>query len=234
MLTYMGIFYWCIMPRKCKCDQNCCLLHDSCSCGSIKQVSSKFCRSCYTFKNKQCLCCNNILKYSEFPRNKESEDGLRSLCRDCCGKSCNRNRLKDKCRCGNNMRIDATQCILCVKELYEKNILENITPIKDYLYKDKKNPSYRSKIRNHARRVIEIFKVNTDVCTCCPFNFGLQVCHIKSIKDFDEDTPINVVNHPDNLVILCPNCHWLQDHGYPTIENIVDYLKQNNLPYNSI
>ena len=40
-----------------------------------------------------------------------------------------------------------------------------------------------------------------------------EVCHIKAVSDFSEDTPITVINHIDNLVALCPNHHWEFDNG---------------------
>jgi hypothetical protein len=32
------------------------------------------------------------------------------------------------------------------------------------------------------------------------------------ISSFADDTPIDVINAPDNLLALCPNCHWEFDH----------------------
>jgi hypothetical protein len=36
---------------------------------------------------------------------------------------------------------------------------------------------------------------------------------MRSLTSFPLDTPIAVVNDLDNLVGLCPNCHWEFDHG---------------------
>ena len=33
---------------------------------------------------------------------------------------------------------------------------------------------------------------------------------------FSEDTPVSVINTPDNLRWLCPNCHWELDNGLRT------------------
>lgn len=50
-------------------------------------------------------------------------------------------------------------------------------------------------------------------CQNCGYDKHTEVCHIKDISTFSEDTLISVVNSPDNLVRLCPNCHWEFDHG---------------------
>jgi hypothetical protein len=50
-------------------------------------------------------------------------------------------------------------------------------------------------------------------CSKCGYSKHLEICHIKPIQDFDEDTPIAVINSLDNLVALCPNCHWEFDNG---------------------
>ena len=49
-------------------------------------------------------------------------------------------------------------------------------------------------------------------CSRCPYSKHVEVAHIKAIASFSEDTLLSVVNHPDNLVVLCPNCHWELDN----------------------
>jgi predicted restriction endonuclease len=50
-------------------------------------------------------------------------------------------------------------------------------------------------------------------CSVCGYSRHFEVCHVRSIQDFPENTPMSVVNSVDNLVALCPNCHWEFDHG---------------------
>jgi predicted HNH restriction endonuclease len=40
------------------------------------------------------------------------------------------------------------------------------------------------------------------------------VCHIKPISSFEETVYLSVINSQDNLVLLCPNCHWEFDNGH--------------------
>lgn len=46
----------------------------------------------------------------------------------------------------------------------------------------------------------------------------MEICHIKPISEFSDDTLIAIINHPDNIVILCPNCHWEFDNGLLKID----------------
>jgi 5-methylcytosine-specific restriction endonuclease McrA len=50
-------------------------------------------------------------------------------------------------------------------------------------------------------------------CCKCGYTKHFEVCHIKPIQDFPDDTDMSVVNALDNLAALCPNCHWEFDHG---------------------
>ena len=73
-------------------------------------------------------------------------------------------------------------------------------------------------IRRHARQKFIVSKKITK-CMKCPYDKHIEVAHIKAIKDFPLDTPINIVNAEENILLLCPNCHWEFDHGN-------DYLKK--------
>lgn len=67
-------------------------------------------------------------------------------------------------------------------------------------------------IRKLARRAYDASD-RPKRCAKCGYSKHFEICHIKSIKDFPDDTPMSVVNAPENLIALCPNCHWEFDHG---------------------
>jgi 5-methylcytosine-specific restriction endonuclease McrA len=67
-------------------------------------------------------------------------------------------------------------------------------------------------IRNLARRAYYASD-KPQHCVQCGYSRHIEVCHLKSIQDFPESTTISVINSLDNLVALCPNCHWELDHG---------------------
>ena len=50
-------------------------------------------------------------------------------------------------------------------------------------------------------------------CAKCGYSKHFEVCHVRPILDFPDETTISTVNALDNLVALCPNCHWEFDHG---------------------
>lgn len=51
------------------------------------------------------------------------------------------------------------------------------------------------------------------VCANCGYAKHVEICHIQPINTFPDDTPVAVINALENLVALCPNCHWEFDHG---------------------
>ncbi|MEO1286206.1 MAG: HNH endonuclease [Chloroflexota bacterium] len=76
-----------------------------------------------------------------------------------------------------------------------------------------------SQIRDRARRRYR----NSDrsqSCERCGYKKHIEICHIKAIADYPLETPVSEVNDLNNLVGLCPNCHWELDHGELTIEEI--------------
>ncbi len=50
-------------------------------------------------------------------------------------------------------------------------------------------------------------------CFVCGYDKYIEVCHIIGISTFNENTLITQINSIDNLIALCPNCHWEFDHG---------------------
>lgn len=57
-------------------------------------------------------------------------------------------------------------------------------------------------------------------CINCGYFTHYEICHIKAISEFDLDTPISTINDINNLMALCPNCHWEFDNGFLTLEDI--------------
>ena len=58
----------------------------------------------------------------------------------------------------------------------------------------------------------------------CGYDKHVEICHIKSIGSFPTDTIVSDINSLDNLLSLCPNCHYEFDHNRLTLEEI----KANN------
>jgi hypothetical protein len=76
---------------------------------------------------------------------------------------------------------------------------------------------FKSRVTGHARRVYEKEHGHAK-CVRCDFP-AITVSHKRAVADFPDDALIKDINAPDNLLGLCPNCHWMWDKGYLTEEN---------------
>ena len=77
--------------------------------------------------------------------------------------------------------------------------------------------SFRKKFKNkyqfHARvRSLARLKKKLTPCEKCGYSIHVEVCHIVSVKDFDQEKSVAELNSPSNLICLCPNCHWEFDN----------------------
>ena len=72
-----------------------------------------------------------------------------------------------------------------------------------------KGDSSHREIRNHA---VYVAKHRPRVCISCGYNKFAETAHIRPVADFPATATFAEINHPTNLVMLCPNCHWEFDH----------------------
>lgn len=105
--------------------------------------------------------------------------------------------------CGVPVRYGYKYCTDCYNTIYR---LANRT-IESIQGKAKYQVSAR--IRQHAR--VSAGKIES--CAVCGYSAHVEICHIKPIASYSPDTTIGEVNHPSNLVGLCPNHHWELDNG---------------------
>lgn len=66
-------------------------------------------------------------------------------------------------------------------------------------------------IREQSRRIF-LNKGNYS-CQNCKYDKHIEVCHIKPVTSFSDNSLISEINHISNLIGLCPNCHWEFDNG---------------------
>ena len=84
---------------------------------------------------------------------------------------------------------------------------------KGEIFSNRKNwQSARSGIRNIAQKIYMKNNLNPQ-CYICGYNKHVEVCHIKPVSEFNDSITIQEINSLDNLVGLCPNCHWEFDNG---------------------
>lgn len=109
-------------------------------------------------------------------------------------------------------------CKKCnVKESYSKYCLkcrgearkENDTGSRTIGHYRMKNgdvhPSWlMSEIRSHCRIVNRDRK---QACQVCGYDFYVEHAHIRAVSEFPDDALVKDVNHPTNILLLCPNHH---------------------------
>jgi hypothetical protein len=110
----------------------------------------------------------------------------------------------DSCREAKNIEAYKIKGYSCVKvELRTKG----------ELFLTRKNwQSARTAIRNHANTVLRQSTQKPE-CKVCGYAKHVEVCHIKSVSEFTDDSLIGEINALDNLVYLCPNHHWEFDNN---------------------
>ena len=89
-------------------------------------------------------------------------------------------------------------------------------------------------ISSHARNT---YKVNGMSCIRCGYNKHVQACHIKPVCDFPDDALLIEVNSPNNITVLCPNCHWELDHGMldrSEFKSMRELLVEQNIPEDKV
>lgn len=102
-------------------------------------------------------------------------------------------------------------CVKCTRQK-EQYINQNMT-LKEYmsLSSYRGHPSWLyNKIRALARYLYS--DLQKKPCLRCKYSKHVQICHIKPIPSFSDNTQIKVINSPENIIQLCPNCHWELDN----------------------
>jgi len=148
----------------------------------------------------------------------EHKDKRRKFCSQSCAAKTN-NRLHPKrektikCRaCSNLILSGHTFCEDCVKDGKHLKMgmrLEDRTLAEEMELKNHKGANRYCAIRTAARKVV---KHLPQCCSVCKYDKHIEICHKKGIADFPLETKIGEINSLNNLVLLCPNCHWEYDN----------------------
>lgn len=158
-----------------------------------------------------CLSCGSKI---ELNNKKLSEVIIKKYCNKSCAVSANnlipkRKKLSqyNNCTCGNLKKMTAISCKECV---VDKNSIQNRT-IGQLRLQHKTYSNTRIAIARNARRVFK--KLNIKSCIICGYDKHVEAAHIRSVASFDDTTLLREINNKENLVALCPNCHWEYDNG---------------------
>lgn len=57
-------------------------------------------------------------------------------------------------------------------------------------------------------------------CQFCGYSLHVELAHIKPISSFKKSDLLSVVNDPTNILVLCKNHHWEQEHGILLLSDI--------------
>ena len=151
---------------------------------------------------QRCLNCNKDTHNAKF-------------CSKSCAASYN-NKVFPKTRVKRQYK-----CIICgMPTINDRKYCDEHNPqkvdwskvtIEETLYNNSNASNSYARIRDSAKR---LYKRSNKTKKCiCGYDKHYEVCHIKPIGSFDKSTPISIVNSLNNLIALCPNCHWEFDHG---------------------
>lgn len=185
---------------------------------------------------KTCHTCQTIIPYDKYlvklrDSKKARYKGKVRLC--FCSLSCsakNSNKVSPKrqvadfyCKgnCGKNLgkfwinkRQYCEDCLIILnntKSIVKKNLGDRT--FEEYLsnYKFRDYANKYTAIRQHGKKVIDRSSV-PKCCKNCGYDKHVEVCHIKGIPEFDKTALVSEINSLNNLIYLCPNCHWEYDH----------------------
>lgn len=108
--------------------------------------------------------------------------------------------------CGIIIRKSRKYCKACYTELISAKDMTLGEARRRYA--DYHASSHFVLARNRSRKAA----FGRNVCERCGYSKHVEVCHIKPISSFSDDTLLSEINRVENLIVLCPNCHWEFDH----------------------
>lgn len=124
-----------------------------------------------------------------------------------------KNVLLYNCICSNPKDSRSEKCFNCLKNDEDLRLKE--TTLKDYITMSFDSYSLNhkyNKVRWHARTLMSRSNIKKE-CKICNFKYGIEVCHIKPISLFSENTKISEINSLNNLIYLCRNHHYMLDNN---------------------
>lgn len=139
-------------------------------------------------------------------------------CKSCSATFTNKQYPKRKptkfCKsCQISINSRSRYCTSC-KDKKVKKLLIDCT-LQEIIYDNHHRSSAFALVRSRARELAK--KLLFKQCQNCGYDKHVEICHIKPISSFPLDTLLSIINSNENLIPLCPNCHWEFDNGLITI-----------------
>ena len=165
-------------------------------------------------ESKICSMCKIDKPKSDYHVKKEKGGKyvyLKSRCKICSAKANLVSSSQVTCECGAKMDKRSKTCRKCIAD-------KTVTLGDCHERYEKHHSSSRGAlVRDRARKR---YRTDESSCQRCGYSYHVEVCHIKPVHSFDLSTLIDDINSPDNILLLCPNCHWEFDNGRLTIDQI--------------
>lgn len=111
----------------------------------------------------------------------------------------------ESCKCP--IRSSRKYCKSCFHEVRDA---KDIT-LQEAIYEKHHRSSAFALVRARARSSKKALEIKC--CEKCGWQHHVEVCHKRPIADYPLTSLLSEINAEDNLLILCPNCHWLYDHS---------------------
>ena len=178
-------------------------------------ISRKAALDKYYENPNKCISCDSVIVVLD--NKKVSEIKKMKFCNHTCA-AIFTNKKRDK----KPIKIKIKKVCLSVEEKAERrfNFLKGKT--KDEIFSKHSNwQSARTSIRNHAGKVYAGKNMERE-CENCGYNKHVEIAHIKSVSSFSGSATIEEMNHVNNLIGLCPNCHWEFDNGLLKIQGGIE------------
>lgn len=205
-----------------------------------KSYCSKKCQSAgqVTKKEVACKTCNTVF-FKQLSEVTENNFCTRSCAAKFNNRGVQRNKPKKRtCAvCSSEFFLSKdhqslTSCSKCfgnvnsitsIEDYVEKNKLISKDVKKKYLQgltvSDIQNRNsvlgkHKSWSSSHIRNLNRSWNKNllSIPCQNCGYDKHIELCHIKAVSSFGKDEKLSVVNDPNNILVLCRNCHWEFDN----------------------
>lgn len=164
---------------------------------------------------KQCSKIITVQDDQKVPATKKKK-----FCNQSCSASYNNSKRTSKIEFKKEEKMKLKILKKEQKKFIDKfNCLKNISK-KEMFDKCLNYQSARTRIQKHARYVYSTSN-KPKCCSECGYDKHYEVCHIKPVSKFnDESLIIEDINNVNNLISLCPTHHWEFDNGILEIKSL--------------
>lgn len=132
------------------------------------------------------------------------------FCSKSCAAKCNNTRIPK--RIARTRYCKGCNSVLSTKRRYCSDKCRPVINWESILLKDisRNTHSCRVQVTQNARYVYN--KSGKPLICKCGYDYHVEICHIKPVASFSLETPLSVINSINNLIALCPNCHYEFDN----------------------